>query len=57
MFVFYFFNTFSHKNTGPKVFSMNFLDFKLACGGNLDRSFFLSLNNFSMREEKTVLKR
>jgi hypothetical protein len=56
MFVFYFFNTFSHKNTDPKVLSMNFLDFKLAYGGNLGRSFFFNLNSFSMREEKIVLK-
>jgi hypothetical protein len=28
---------FFDRNTGPKVFSRNFLDFKLACGGILDR--------------------
>jgi hypothetical protein len=40
MFIFYLFNTFSDRNTGPKVFFRTFLDFKLACGGTLDRSFF-----------------
>jgi hypothetical protein len=56
MFVFYLINTFLVRNTGPKVFSRTFLDFKLACGGTLDRSFFLNYNSFSIREEKTVLK-
>jgi hypothetical protein len=42
MFVSYFFNTFSDRNIGPKVFLGPFLDFKLAYGGTLDRSFFKS---------------
>jgi hypothetical protein len=37
MFVFYLFNTFSDRNTGPKGLSRTFLDFKLAYGGTLDR--------------------
>jgi hypothetical protein len=56
MFVFYLFNTFSDRNTGPKVFSRTFLDFKLACGGTLDRSFFLNRNCFSRGDCPKMVK-
>jgi hypothetical protein len=40
MFVFYLLNNFSNRITGPKVFLGPFSDFKLECGGTLDRLFF-----------------
>jgi hypothetical protein len=40
MFVYYLLSTFSDRNTGPKFFLGPFLDFKLACSGTLDWSFF-----------------
>jgi hypothetical protein len=57
MFVFYFFNTFSHRNTGPKVFSTKCLDFKLTISGTLIAHFFKILIVFLGVRKKTVLKR